>query len=227
MKKKTKISSLFFTNQIKVNDLDLKVNNFYQVEGILKNKKDNITDISFYTFKKINKIKRNVTFDKYGRMLVNDELFFPFGLYAVGGTENELMTINRTHLNIILSGYLSKRRMDMIQETQQGRIKTIYCVNKYNLDQKTLTDLNEEENYKTLVNTINELKDHPSLLAWYINDEIPYVFNKVFRNRTLSIHEMDPNHPTYTVTNYPSEFNFLMNTSDILGFTNIHFLHNL
>ena len=51
-KKTTKISSLFFTSQIKVNRLNLKDNNFYQVEGILKNKKDNITDFSFYTFKK-------------------------------------------------------------------------------------------------------------------------------------------------------------------------------
>ena len=63
---KTKISSLFFTNQININKhkLNLKDNNFYQAEGILKNKKDNTTDISFYTFKKINKIKRNVTSDK-------------------------------------------------------------------------------------------------------------------------------------------------------------------
>ena len=209
---------MFFTYQIKTKGFNLKENNFYQVEGTLKNKKDNITDISSYTFKKINKIKRNVTFDRYGRMFVNDELFFPFGIYATDGSEKDLMIINRTRLNIISSSLITKKKMDKIQETQQGKIKVIFSLNPlYNLDTRTLTDLNEEENYKTFKGKINEVKDHPTLLAWYINDEKPYIYNEIFRNRTLSIHNLDPNHPSYTVTNYPSEFNFLMNTSDILG----------
>ena len=59
-------------------------------------------------------------------------------------------------------------------------IKGIISLNHlYDLDTRTLTDLNEEENYKTFVNTINEFKDHPALLAWYINDEITYAFNNV------------------------------------------------
>ena len=53
------------------------------------------------------------------------------------------------------------------------------------------------------------------------------------RNRTLSIHNIDPNHPSYTITNFPSEFNFLMNTSDIFGLDKypigiypIRYIHN-
>ena len=47
-----KITSLFFTNSINIKNLGLKENNYYQIECILKNKKDNITDISSYPFKK-------------------------------------------------------------------------------------------------------------------------------------------------------------------------------
>ena len=68
-----KISSLFFTNSIYIKNLDLKVNNYYQVESTLINKKDNITDVSSYTFKRINKIKRKVTYDEYGRIFINNE----------------------------------------------------------------------------------------------------------------------------------------------------------
>ena len=162
--KTTKISSFFFTKSISTKNLKLKDSSFYQVESILKNKKDNITDISFYTFKKINKIKRNVTLDKYGRMFVNDELFFPLGFYVAGTSQKDLMNLNRTRLNVILSAYLNKKSLDMIQETRQGRIKTIISLNPlYDLDTRTLTDLKEEENYKTFVNTINEFKDHPTL----------------------------------------------------------------
>ena len=43
---------LFFTESISIKNLKLKDNSFYQVESILKNKKNNITDISSYSFKK-------------------------------------------------------------------------------------------------------------------------------------------------------------------------------
>ena len=100
--KKTEITSFFFTKSISVKNLELKNNNFYQVESILKNNKENKTDISYYTFKKINKKKRNVTIDEYGRMFVNGELFFPFGIYLMTVKESDLKLINKTHLNFIL-----------------------------------------------------------------------------------------------------------------------------
>ena len=66
--KNIKISSFSFTDSINIKKLNLKENNFYQVESILNNKKDNIIEISSYPFKKIkNKIKRNVSYDEYGR----------------------------------------------------------------------------------------------------------------------------------------------------------------
>ena len=124
----TEITSFFFTKKISIKNLKLKDNNFYQVESILKNKKDNITDISFYSFKKIPKKNRNVTIDEYGRMLVNGELFFPFGVYLINLKESDLMLINKTHLNSILSYRLiDKKTMDMIYKTQQGRLK-VYLI---------------------------------------------------------------------------------------------------
>ena len=50
--KNIKISSLFFTYQIEIKNLNLKDNNFYQVEGILNNKKDNLTYILLIHLKK-------------------------------------------------------------------------------------------------------------------------------------------------------------------------------
>ena len=51
-KKIVKITSFSFTDSISINKLNLKDNNFYLVESTLKNKRDNITDISSYPFKK-------------------------------------------------------------------------------------------------------------------------------------------------------------------------------
>ena len=150
-------------------------------------------------------------------MFVNEKLFFPFGLFYKMTSENELEIINRTRFNTIATEYLNKNLMDMLQITQQGKIKIIFNMHEYTLESKILTDSNNEENYKTISNRIKEFKDHPALLSWFINDEIPSIYNKFLRNITLLIHELDPNHPSYTVTNYATDFHLLMNTSDILG----------
>ena len=108
--------------------------------------------------------------------------------------------------------------MDMIYTTQQGKIKVAYSLNNiFNWNPNTSTNINESEYYKQFVDKINEFKDHPNLLSWYINDEIPYFFNKYLRNRTLTIHQLDPNHPSFTVLYTPGEVNPFMNTTDIMG----------
>ena len=161
-------------------------NNFYKVESILKNKKDNVTDIFSYPFKKINKIQRKVTIDEYGRIFVNNELFFPFGIYLMGVKESDLMLINKTHLNFILPyGFIDKTIMDMIYSTQQGKLKVIYSLQTlYKLDYNKCSNLkDEDESYKQFIDKINEFKEYPNLLSWYIDEEIPFCFNKFLRNR--------------------------------------------
>lgn len=78
----------------------------------------------------------------------------------------------------------------------------------------------KKKNFKKFVDKINELKDHPTLISWYISDEKPPCFNRNLRNRTLKIHELDPNHPTLTVIGNHSDATELLNTTDILGTCN-------
>ena len=216
------INSSFFTIQMNINKLNLEINQFYQIEALLKSKKNDIIDSDTYSFKKINKIERKVTFDEYGRMYINKELFFPFGIYSKGVSESDLMQINRTHLNFILPYYdITKDTMDMIDRTQNGKIKIIYSIKEqFHFNSSTYQVLNEEEDYKEYIKKVNTFKDHPLLIGWYINDEIPYYFNKNLRNRTLTIHEIDPNHPSLTVLCQENHVPLLLNTTDIMGLDN-------
>ena len=220
--KNEKLISELFTIPIDITKMGLKDNNIYHIEGTVKSKIDNTTEIFTYPFKKINKIKREVTFDEYGRMFINDTLFFPFGIYLMGVTENDLIQVNKTHLNFILPySQINKATMDMIYNTQKGKIKVMYAVNGlYNFNSSTCTYSNEEENYKKFVNKINEIKEHPALLSWYINDNMPSCLNIIVRNRTLKIHELDPNHPSLIVIGNLSDVNGLMNATDIMGIMN-------
>ena len=220
--KNEKLISELFTIPIDINNMGLKENNIYIIEGTVKSKIDNTIEIFSYPFKKINKIKRKVRYDQYGRMFINDELFFPFGIYLMGVTENDLSQVNKTHLNFILPYIqINNSIMDMIYNTQQGKIKVMYSIEDINsFDSNTCSDLNEEKNYKKYVDKINEFKDHPALFAWYINDGKSSCYNKFLRNKTLTIHELDPNHPSYTVLGNESDVNNLMNTTDIMGLMN-------
>ena len=214
-----KIDSSLFTNTINIQQYNLIDNKIYQIEAILNSKKDDIEDIWSYPFKKIKQIKREVTFDKYGRMFINNELFFPFGIFASTIQEHDLIELNKTHLNFIMpyqSQNITKEVMDMIYTKLKGRLRVMYSLYKL-YDVKPYTQLCEEENYKNVVAKINEFKNHPALFAWYINDEIPEKFNKYLRNITLAIHELDPNHPSATVICYVNEIKTFINTTDLLS----------
>ena len=220
-KKIKSIKSSFSTIPVDITKLNLINNKFYQVEAVLKCLIDETINIKTYTFKKINKKERKVTFDEYGRMFVENELFFPFGMY-IYGTVRELLEINRTHLNFILLGPTNYRQtvintLNMINITQNREIKVLFDVGHiFQLNRNTCEVLNEEEDYKTFVKTINEHKNNSFLIGWYINDEIRECFNEHLRNRTLTIHELDPDHPTVTVTNRANSKE-LMNTTDVFG----------
>ena len=156
-------------------------------------------------------------------MFINNELFFPLGLYVPYGSEKGLKEINRTHINFILPCYECYRdsigkTLNMINMTQNGKIKVLFHVKHiFEIDTNTCEVLNEEEDYKTFVKTINEFKDHPLVIGWYINDEMPKCFNEHIRNRTLTIHELDPDHPTTTVTNRGKYSQDFINTTDVFG----------
>ena len=217
------IKSPFSTISIDISKFNLINNKFYQIEAELKCLKDDIKAIKTYTFKKINKIKWKVTFDEYGRMFINNELFFPFSIYVRYGNESELMAINRTHLNFITPWYESYKEslndtLNMIDKTQNSRLKIlIHLVDLFHIDMDTCETLNLEEDYKKFVKKINNFKDHPLIMGWYINDEIPECFNEHIRNRTLTIHELDPDHPTVSIENKRKHSNTFINTTDVYG----------
>ena len=218
-------SNYLFTFPFNITNLKLKENDFYQVEGILNSIIDNIESRSFYTFKKIEKINRKVKLDEYGRMYLNNELFFPFGIYTDYTYEQYMYYINQTHLNFIMPyKQIKNNSLNTLQKNQNGTIKVIYNVKSmYNWNQnadnsKGCIDEQEEENYRNFLKTLNNFKEHPLLIGWYINDEFPPCRNNYTRNKTLTFHQLDPDHPTLSVLDKPDKIHPFMNSTDIMGF---------
>ena len=217
IEKTIKIPSFSFTDSISIKKLNLKDNNFYRVESTLINKKDNKNDVSSYPFKKIkNKINRSVSYDKYGRMFVNGELFFPLAIVTSYYREPDLNLINQTHINMY-SGIITKGVIDKIYSTFQGKVKIICPLNFTSFLNANTIEQKEENYKKNIVEKVNEFKDHPALLAWYVNDEVFSFYHEDLRNITLTVHELDPNHPTASIIMPFGEMSTLLNTTDIAG----------
>jgi hypothetical protein len=64
---------------------------------------------------------------------------------------------------------------------------------------------------------VTALKDHPALLAWYLNDEIRLSQVEMINARRELLNRLDPWHPTWGVLCHAGELPFYDHAHDILG----------
>ncbi|SHN38872.1 carbohydrate binding domain-containing protein [Chitinophaga sp. CF418] len=170
--------------------------------------------------------KRNaVQIDRLTGGLIADGLpFFPFGFYCVG--VGDLAEKEVAHgFNMIgtyqsnLAATFGERKAYMDRCAQLG-VRVNYGVNSLvgggHNGAKGL-DMTEDEKLAILKREVLAFRDHPALLAWYINDEPdgqgrpPAVLEKAYQ----LIKELDPYHPISVVFMMPQKINDFRNTMDI------------
>ncbi|MGN0867891.1 MAG: hypothetical protein ACI4SG_09500 [Oligosphaeraceae bacterium] len=64
---------------------------------------------------------------------------------------------------------------------------------------------------------VTALREHPALLAWYINDEVPMKDLKSVEERRLQVNQLDPRHPTWGVLCDYAEAPFFAAAQDVMG----------
>ncbi len=173
--------------------------------------------------------------DEYGRAIVDGEPFLPIGLYTI--KLEDLDRIADSDYNCVLpygSWSLSlekgtpggdadalQRALDALQERN---MKIVFCLKDfYDLPryQKLVGGVRDalgvqttRELWETLVNRV---KDHPALLAWYNNDEIPLADQDKATEMREFLNEKDPNHPVFSVLCDFLEVPFFGPSCDIMG----------
>ena len=70
---------------------------------------------------------------------------------------------------------------------------------------------------RALLHRFRQLKDHPALLAWYMNDERGQTYVPQLAKRQALVRKLDPEHPTYTVLYQLQILDKYMDTYDIIG----------
>ncbi|MET0393268.1 MAG: hypothetical protein ABW019_09010 [Chitinophagaceae bacterium] len=159
-----------------------------------------------------------------GGLIADGLPFFPFGFYCGGnvlGLANEV-THGFTHMAPYQSNLpetFAERKAYMDRCAQVG-MRVAYSVNSLigsGHNGARGLPLTEEEKWQILKNEIIAFRDHPALLAWYINDEPdgqgrpPALLEKAYQ----FVHELDPYHPVSIVFMLPPKFGLYRHSMDI------------
>lgn len=157
------------------------------------------------------------TIGEHRRLLVDGKPFFPIGMYWSSINAEDLEVYAQSKFNCLMP-YGSPKREQMDLAERHG-LKVIYSVKDWYAGSghcpgfiKTVDD--EEPSIRARV---REFRDHPALLAWYLNDELPQQFMPQLEAHQRWVAEEDPHHPTWVVLYQYREVGAYLNTFDVIG----------
>ena len=156
--------------------------------------------------------ERRAYIDRYHRLIVDGEPFFPLGCYFQEVRRSELETFADSPFNCIMPyAQISREELDWCQELN---IKVLYSV--INNFRTRVAESDEDGDERTRL-TVEALRDHPAIIAWYINDELPLTMLPQLTARRDQMEELDPSRPTWVVLYQVNELREYIPTFDVIG----------
>ena len=161
---------------------------------------------------------RRVWIDAHQRCIVDGQPFFPLGMYW-GKVERAKLTKYAEGPFNCLMPYTRATPADLDLCCEMGFMAFVNLKNETLHSawarRKKVTSQEQVDAY--FIAEIDKVKDHPALLAWYVNDEAPVTevperthLYGIFRDR-------DPNHPTWAVLDRLYDLREFIPTYDVLG----------
>lgn len=162
--------------------------------------------------------KRTVWFDRHGRTIVNGEPFFPLGMYWGGITTNKLEIYAKGPFNCLMP-YASPGSKDLMDLCQARGIKVIYSVKDiFSGTHWAPKGINTEaDEVRFIKDRVAKFKNHPALLAWYLNDEMPLTMLPRLTARRDLMEELDPGHPGWVVLYQYDQIQDYLPSFDVIG----------
>ncbi len=157
--------------------------------------------------------------DEKLRLIVDGKPFFPLGLYLGPTEEEHLARIAEAGFNTILCyGYgVGKDPEGYMDRAAKYGLRVIYSVKDFYEGTQYFPKWLGKSGLELAKDYVLKLRNHPALLAWYINDELPPTFVPRLKAMYDLISELDPNHPTFQVLYQIGELAHYFNCTDIIG----------
>ena len=161
---------------------------------------------------------RRVWIDGRKRCLIGGKPFFPLGMYWGKIDREKLEKYAEGPFNCLMPyTRATKEELDLCQS--KG-FKVFINLKNETLHSKWARHLkitSQEQVDAFFLKEIAKVKDHPALLAWYVNDEAPEEEIPERTHLYRLFRERDPDHPTWAVLDRVHDLREFIPTFDILG----------
>lgn len=161
--------------------------------------------------------ERKVWFDRFKRTIVNGKPFFPLGMFWGDITAADLsIYTNGAPFNCLMP----YRRPDVAKMDicAAAGVKVIFPIAGWYADfAGTNTQKAAEIDAKYVRGTVEKLRSHPAILAWYLADELIVPYAQQLEDRNRMCREVDPNHPTWICQNTTASVRPFVNGYDAVG----------
>ena len=160
--------------------------------------------------------RRKVCVDRFNRIVVDGKPFFPLGLYwnKPAPSDEELARYAKGPFNCLLN-YQQPTKADLDACHRHG-LMAIYTIEGVaSPGSRRFPD--EASIMKWTRDTVERHKNHPALLAWYMNDERSHIYIPQMTRRHSLVRGLDDDHPTYTVLYQLELVSKYMDAFDIIG----------
>lgn len=194
------------------------LNGRYTAEITLKSKNgDTLATDTWAISRNTETPERTAYIDAHNRLILNGEPFFPLGMYWGSVTAEQLDVYAQSAFNCLMPyGAPPQEMMDAIQA---HGLKVIYTVKDLYFGSSVCpTDIHsKEEEYARIKSTVEQFRDHPALMAWYINDELPLDMLEQLSQHRQWIEDLDPNHPAWVVLYQIEQIREYLPSYDVIG----------
>jgi hypothetical protein len=157
------------------------------------------------------------TIDQQRRLLVDGQPFFPLGMYFGAIKAEDLQVYADSKFNCLMAyGSPTRQQMDL---AEQHGLKVIYSIKDWYFGSRYCPpDIRSVEDEEPKIRErVRAFRDHPALLAWYLNDELPQSFMPQLNAHQRFVEEEDPDHPTWVVLYQYREVNDYRDSFDVIG----------
>ncbi len=162
---------------------------------------------------------RRVYIDDYKRMIVDGKPFFPLGLYFPTSTvdDKQLETYSNSPFNSMMP--YAQFGTDYLDKLEKYNLKVFYNLKDYykgfSGGGKKIQTV--EEGVEKGLAKLKELKEHPAIVCWYINDELHHSRANEAIDYHKLIQEADPDRPTWSILNGTRNLRVFLPSFDIMG----------
>ena len=161
---------------------------------------------------------KGIRIDRRGIAHIDGKPFFPLGMFMWKASPEKIDHYSKGPFNCCMP-YSAPTKAEMDYAHGKG-LKVIYDIHPCYAGLQWATDrgiTNEATEVAYVSRLVKEFRNHPALLAWYINDELGLDWIKKLTARRDLCERLDPNHPTWVAHYMVEDIRSHLPAFDVIG----------